>query len=312
MAHWHHSDDGLQWTCLFVLPSWLKVWWQYFGNGAEPYIISIRHKDRPIGIAPFWIQGQTARLVGDGNVCDYLDCVVAPDRARVFYSILLDHLKRDGITRLALRQLRPDSSVVAHLIPVAAKMGCEIATAVSDQTFELDLPGSWDQYLNALTGKQRHEIRRKFRRLYEAGHVSYRSVDDVSGIQGEMDAFLDLFKSNRPDKSAFMTARMDGFFRALAPAMARDRIVKFSFLEIDGNPVAAVMCFDYQATMYLYNNGYDRRYRALSVGLLCKVLSIKASIRSGKKTYDLLKGSEPYKHRLGGKSIPLYRCDITL
>ena len=82
------------------------------------------------------------------------------------------------------------------------------------------------------------------------------------------------------------------------------------FLEIDGNPIAAVMCFNYQSTVYLYNNGYDRRYRSLSAGLLCKLLSIKESIQSGKKTYDLLKGSEPYKHRLGGKPIPLYRCDI--
>jgi len=40
------------------------------------------------------------------------------------------------------------------------------------------------------------------------------------------------------------------------------------------------------------------------------VLSIKESIQSGKKTYDLLKGSEAYKHRLGGKPVPLYRCDI--
>jgi CelD/BcsL family acetyltransferase involved in cellulose biosynthesis len=92
--------------------------------------------------------------------------------------------------------------------------------------------------------------------------------------------------------------------------MAGDRIVKLSFLEIDGNPVAGVMCFDYQSTVYLYNNGYDGRYRSLSVGLLSKLLSIKESIQSGKKTYDLLKGSEPYKHRLGGKPIPLYRCDI--
>ena len=99
---------------------------------------------------------------------------------------------------------------------------------------------------------------------------------------------------------------------AVTPTAIADgnRIAKLSFLEIDGNPVAAVMCFDYQSTVYLYNNGYDRRYRSLSVGLLSKLLSIKDSIQSGKKTYDLLKGSEPYKYRLGGKPIPLYRCDI--
>ena len=286
------------------------MWWHHFGNGSEPYIVSIRHKDRLIGVAPLWTHGKTARLVGEGNVCDYLDFVVAPDKAHVFYGHLLDHLKREGITRLVLKQLRPDSSVFAYLIPVAEKMGCEIAFEPIEQSYELDLPRSWDSYLNVLTGKERHEIRRKFRRLHEAGHINYRTVDEFTAVRSEMETFLTLFKSNRADKSAFMTEQMNSFFRDLALAMAKDRIVKLSFLEIDGKPIAAVMCFDYQSTMYLYNNGYDRQYRSLSVGLLCKVLNIKESIQSGKKTYDLLKGSEPYKHRLGGKPIHLYRCDI--
>ena len=310
MGHWRQTDYALQWDCLFVLPSWLRVWWHHFGNGSEPYIVSIWHEHRPIGIAPLWIHGKTARLVGEGNVCDYLDFVVAPDTAHVFYDRLLDHLKQEGITRLALRQLRPDSSVFSYLIPVAEKMGCEISFESSDQSFELDLPGSWDNYLKVLTGKERHEIRRKFRRLHEVGHIQYRTVDDVPAVRNEMETFLTLFRSNRADKSDFMTDQMDSFFQDLALALAKDQIVKLSFLEIDGKSIAAVMCFDYQSTMYLYNNGYDRQYRSLSVGLLCKVLSIKESIQSGKKTYDLLKGSEPYKHRLGGKPIPLYRCDI--
>ena len=311
-GHWHQSDYALQWDCLFVLPSWLAVWWQHFGNQSEPYIVSIRYKDRPIGVAPLWAHGKTVRLAGEGNVCDYLDFVVAPDKAHVFYAHLLDHLKREGFTRLVLNQLRPDSSVFAYLIPLAKNMGCDVAFESSDQTYELDLPSNWDSYLEALTGKERHEIRRKLRRLHEAGHINYRTVDEVSAVRSEMEIFLTLFKSNRSDKSAFMTDQMNSFFRELALVMAKNRIAKLSFLEIDGKPIAAVMCFDYQSTMYLYNNGYDRQYRSLSVGLLSKVLSIKESIQSGKRTYDFLKGSEPYKHRLGGKSIPLYRCDIRI
>ena len=64
--------------------------------------------------------------------------------------------------------------------------------------------------------------------------------------------------------------------------------------------------------MYLYNNGYDKRFGSLSVGLLSNVLSLKESIQSGKKTYDFLKGAEVYKKRLGGQPIQLYRCLIDL
>ena len=89
-------------------------------------------------------------------------------------------------------------------------------------------------------------------------------------------------------------------------------ILKLFLLDLDGTPAAAVMCFDYNSTVYLYNNSYDRKFHSLSVGLLSKVLSIQDSIQKGRKRYDFLKGDEIYKHRLGGKPVQLHRCQVNL
>jgi CelD/BcsL family acetyltransferase involved in cellulose biosynthesis len=62
--------------------------------------------------------------------------------------------------------------------------------------------------------------------------------------------------------------------------------------------------------MYLYNSGYNPEYESLSVGLLSKVFCIRKSIEEGKRVFEFLKGNEIYKQRLGGKEIPLYRCEI--
>jgi CelD/BcsL family acetyltransferase involved in cellulose biosynthesis len=83
-------------------------------------------------------------------------------------------------------------------------------------------------------------------------------------------------------------------------------------LEFKNQPVAAVMCFDYNNRIYLYNSGFDPEYESLSVGLNSKVLCIKESIGEGKGRFEFLKGNEVYKQRLGGKEIPLYRCEITI
>jgi len=109
-----------------------------------------------------------------------------------------------------------------------------------------------------------------------------------------------------------MTSRMESFFRSLAKAMAEIEVLKLGILEFDALPVATVMCFDYNDTVYLYNSCYDPQYSSLSVGLLSKVLCIKDSIQRSKKRFDLLKGAEAYKYRLGGKEIPLYSCHIVL
>ncbi len=71
------------------------------------------------------------------------------------------------------------------------------------------------------------------------------------------------------------------------------------------------MCFDYNNTVFLYNNGYDPQYSFLSVGLISKALCIKASIERGRGKFDFLKGAEEYKYRLGGKEVNLYSCQIS-
>ena len=120
------------------------------------------------------------------------------------------------------------------------------------------------------------------------------------------------FKKNRSDKAAFMTPGMSTFFQMMAEVLAEIDIFKLFTLDIESGPAAAVICFDYRSCRYLYNNAYNERYAALSVGYLSKVLSIRDAIESGLMTYDFLKGGEAYKQRLGGRSLPLYRCRVTL
>ena len=311
-SHWLNPGNRLGWECLFVLPPWLKAWWSAFGAGLAPHLRAVRLGDEVIGIAPLLVRGEKASFIGSSEVCDYLDFIVAPGRGREFFDNLINHLRQQGISRLDLGPVRADSTVLTDLTGVAKSLGFESSCEPEDVTLELELPGTWDGYLRRLTGKQRHEVRRKLKRLHEAGHVTYRVVEDIDQVREAMDTFLALFASNRADKAAFMTGQMASFFRSLAEAMAEVQILKLCFLDLDAAPAAAAMCFDYGSTMYLYNNGYDRRFHSLSVGLLSKALSIKESIRRGTKKYDFLKGDEGYKRRLGGKKLPLYRCQVTL
>ncbi len=181
-----------------------------------------------------------------------------------------------------------------------------------DLLYEMDLPDTWEGYLNLLSGRERHETRRKLRRLESAGHVGLRIIEEKSDVPAAMDAFIALFRSNRREKAQFMGGFAESFFRSLAVRMAEAGLLKLFFLDLNDAPAAAAMCFDYRSTVYLYNNGYDRRFSHLSVGLLSKVFSIRESIRCGRKRYNFLRGSEPYKRRLGGRPVKLHRCEVIL
>ena len=308
----YDSKFPLEWKCLFVLPEWLRVWWQEFGGESRLNILCARNQEDVIGIAPLMACGPRAAFVGDADVCDYLDFIVSPAKAAEFFNLLLDHIGQWGISELDLGLLRPDSTVRLILVKIAEDRGCKVSFTPEDISLELELPATWDEYLGMLKGKQRHEVRRKLRRLTEAGEIYLRVVEDEKDIQKHMPTFFNLFKLSSDAKSAFLTDQMTSYFQALAIATAKAKILKLYVLELNAVPVAVSMCFDFNGTLHLYNSGYDPRFRELSAGLLCKVLSIKDAIITGHKKYDFLKGAEIYKYRLGGREVPLHSCRIEL
>ncbi len=307
---WKDLRDKLNWDSVFVLPRWLKVWWQVFGESSELYLFAVKQGKNIIGIAPLMVNEGRVSFIGSADVCDYMDFVVAPGKELAFFTAVLDKLKKNGIKELCLNSLRYDSTAMTCLVDLAKSEGCEVTVTRENVSLDLQLLSTWEEYLRTLTPKQRRETGRRFRRLEEESDITYRVVENAK--QEVLDIFFRLLRKSREDKAAFMTAKMESFFRSLADTMAEARLLRFGILEISGKPVAAVMCFDYNDKVYLYNSGYDPEYGYLSVGLLSKLLSIKDSIKRGKKVYDFLKGPEEYKYRLGGREIPIYSCRIIL
>ncbi len=311
-VYWRDGRNKLHWPAVFLLPPWLEAWWQVFGAGAEPLIRTVRRDGDVTGIAPLRRKDDTALFIGDIDVCDYLDFIVTPGQEADFFKTLLDDLKGNGIRRLDLQLVRPDSVTMRNLVPLASERGYQVVTTPEDVNVEMDLVSTWDEYLESLSAKQRHEVRRKLRRLQEAGNVAYRQTGDVASVPGTMDKFFRMFMDSRRDKAAFLTSARESFFRRLAANMAAAGLLRLGVLELDGKPVAQIVCFDYNDCIYLYNSGYDPDYVSLSAGLLSKVLAIKDGIEKGRRKFDFLKGPEIYKYHLGGREVPLYRCLINI
>ena len=307
-----NNKFNLDWNCLFVLPLWLKTWWDTFGENNSPEILAGYRQGKLIGVAPLHIQEKTARFIGGENVCDYQDVIVASNHYPEFFKAILTHLKKKGVRFLQLETLRPDSISLTQLPNLAKQMEYAVVCNQVAFSYEIILPHTWELYLQMLAGKQRHEIRRKLRRLNEAGEIRFRVIKRPDEISENIDTFFFMFKASRPDKSEFLTDQMVSFFRLLAQRMTQQGFLRMFFLDIDRVPAAGVMCFDFNDILFLYNNGYNPQFSNLSPGFLSKVYSIRNSIEQGKLRYDLLKGDEGYKKRLGSTPVPLYHLKIDL
>lgn len=309
-ADWKKLQSLTEKSHIFSTFEFSQLWWQHFGSGATLRLCAIKNGDRLIGIAPLQVRDDVVQLVGSTNVCDYLDFLVEPDQVSFFFENLFRQLKNEGLTQLELGPLRPDSTVVTYLNGVTDRSDLAITTVQEDVTYELQLPDNWDSYFDMLDTKQRHELRRKIRRVAELGDYRYSTLNAADAK--DMDVFLNLFRVSREDKQAFLTPEIENYFRELVRVAAVHGWLELNLMNIGSSAIAATLCFCYKDRTYLYNSGYAPEYREFSVGLVSKALGIKTSIENKRKVYDFLKGNEVYKQHLGGKEIPLYHVSITL
>ncbi len=294
----------------FLLPEWLENWWKHWRGSDRLLLMGLEQDGALQAIAPLRRHGDSILLLGDREVCDYLDLIVPAGQEDAFCQHLLDYLDGLDWRTLDFQPLLPTSPILTSLAPRAAERGHKISVEQIDVSPGMTLPSDWDIYLDALDKKDRHELRRKLRRLYLEKNVHYNVIKAEANVNEVMPDFFSLFRLSRPEKNNFLTPEMADYFTDMAARMAGLGHLRLLFLNIGEKQVAAALCFDYGDTFYLYNSGYDPAYAHLSVGLLSKALCVREAIAQGRKRFDFLRGAEPYKYALGGTDVPVQRCLI--
>ena len=295
---------------IFVTPWWQKVWWSHFGEGSELLILSVRDGDELIGVAPLMIKQRVLSFLGDTDLFDYHDFLVLDGREGEFYDALCDYMAGLEWDALELKSLRDGSPALVYLRDLAASRGYTALIEEEDVAPIAVLASTWDEHLGSLRKKDRHELRRKMRRLEKADHAEQYTCEAPLSLSEGMKDFFRLLRASSPDKDEFLTSERENFFLDIAEELTGRGQFKLYFLEVGDVRVASCICFDYAGAYLLYNSGYDPEYSSLSVGLLNKAFCIKEAIEAGRDTFDFLRGTERYKYDLGGKNSSVYQMVI--
>jgi len=291
---------------VYLTPQWQETWWSQFGHDREMAGFYVDGPEGVLGLASLSRQGDTVSFLGTSETFDYNDFIIRPGYEQEFYGVLLDNLETQNFKRLELFSLRESSPTLFHLPDMARNRGYVVEVSEEDVVPGLQLPADWELYMAGLSKKDRHELRRKFRRLESLPEWRWYVVSDPLEIGLHLDEFLRLMRLSAPEKSEYMTSDRESFFRKITACMAEAGLIKIFFVEINGANVASSLCFDYHKSRLLYNSGYDPEYSYYSVGLLMNALCLQNSIEHNFQYFDFLRGSEPYKYHLGGDNHDLY------
>lgn len=321
---WNDLLRRSRFDTIFLTWEWQATWWRHLGADRGPlYLVAAHENERLVGILPLYSSregGETVlHVVGCIEVSDYLDIIIEAGYEEAVYAALLAWLTSpaappwDSVDLCNL----PEASLTHSLLPdMARAAGYAVEVVIEDvcPIITLPAPGDdpWETYLGGLDKKERHEIRRKLRRMErEAPDARVRIVTGGAELPDAVAQFITLHRFSRSDKHTFMTEQMQAYFRAIAAALAERDWLQLSFLEIDGQPVATYFCFDYQNEILVYNSGYDpAAVPQLSPGWVLLARLIQDAITRGRARFDFLQGNEDYKYRFGGVDTSVRRALI--
>ena len=313
---WNRLLEKSHTNTLFLTWHWQSTWWKHLGGG-DLLLVGLRLEGdgRLVAIAPLFsptgLPFRALSLVGCREVSDYLDVLVERGQEEPSYRALLDFLAADVVPAwdvIDLCNVPEASPTLARLPELARARGYQVRVELEDVCPVLELPLTWDEYLDTLDKKQRHEIRRKLRRAQQEADTRYVVVGAGHDLEAEVRAFIALHQKSSPDKNRFMDPRMQAFFVDAARVLYRCGWLQLAFVEMDGQKAAGLFNFDYGDAILVYNSGYDpEQFSSLSPGIIVTAHTIEQAIALGRQKLDFLQGPEIYKYRFGASDTRVYR-----
>ena len=316
---WRELIDKSSANELFLTCQWQSTWWSHFGKDKALRLVTFRQgKGDLLGLASFSVESspdgrRVMRFLGGTDVADYLDIIAKSGYEEDICKNTVDFWKstEDEWDFIDLHCLKESSITLNILKQLLNENGYYAEVSVEDVCPRVSLPPSWGEYLESLNKKDRHELRRKIRKIERVSQSGNGySIEDSNSVMEGIEQFLLLHRRSGVQKERFMNKGMGVFFQDIANILSPENWLKLSFLHMDRTCMASSMCFDYQNKVYLYNSGYDPEYSYLSPGIVLVAHLIREAIESGRSEFDFLRGKEDYKYRLGAKDSSIYRMVI--
>jgi len=311
-AEWDRLVHASRLRSPFTSWTWQSEWLRAFAPDRR---LEIHHVEdgagRTVALLPL-VETAPGVLtaVGGADVSDYLDLIAVEGREEEAWTALLESRAAAPVA-WELHAVPDRSPTVTTLPRLARRCGLEASVVVEERCPVLALPPTWDEYLAGLSGKHRHELGRKMRRLErEAPDARPSQAARPEDVRARLGDFLELHRRSRTGKARFMDARMEGFFRATVTALAEEGGARLWFLETGSGPIASFITLEWNGIVGLYNSGFRPDQAALSPGVVLLGHLIRDAIERGKSRFDFLRGEERYKQEFEPIPEPVYRVRI--
>jgi CelD/BcsL family acetyltransferase involved in cellulose biosynthesis len=304
---WSEIADRRSPASIFLTPEWIRVAREH--DTADAVTLAVG--DPPHGIAALARDPDGTLRFAGGELSDEQDVVAPAGQERSVALAVADWIASEAPRRVRLEYVPEDAPTLEAMAQVLGERGYRVARSRLVTSPRLRLADDFETYVRSLGKKERHELRRKIRRLERSSQATFHWASDAERAT-TLDRFFALHRLSRGEKADFMTPAVERFFRDIADALAPLGWLRLGVLRAHDEDAAVLFAFAYRGTLALYNAAYDPALASLSIGIVGHAWAIREAIGERLDTYDLLRGDEPYKYDLGAADRWLGRLEAAL
>lgn len=272
---------------------WHSTWWKHYGSGKRPLILTIKEGGDLVGLMPLVrIAGpwRALRAMGSGPA-DYLHPLALHGQERAVGEAIAEWLtQQDKGGLVDLHQIRDDKASYEPLKGLANAKAIEQATCLV-----LDLPKSYEEYLQVLSKSLRYDVRKLDKALFTENKAEIKRANTNEGMEILFEQHKLRWKKRGLPGVFFGRAKR--FHQEWAELAAKNGWLWLSTLHLEGKAVGAIYAMQMHGTCYYYQAGFDPSASSISPGTLLVANTIRRAIEEGCTRFDFLRGDEPYKRR---------------
>ncbi len=291
---------------IFLSWEWISSWWSCYGGARRLQVLVARDEEGVCqGIAPLYVEirktvGRSLRglrLLGDGSYdSDYLDFIVARNYEPDLTATFLDYIARmDNWDVAQLNEIPANSQTVDMITDFWASRGyCERREVPCPA---IDLPDSWDQYLQMLRPRFRTAVRSALRNVEQLpGEVEKLASESQLAVWlSELFALHGDRWQTRNQSGVFVSASKREFYRTLSISLLQRGWLSFTRWRVQEAALAYQFGFVYQGCYYQLQEAFDPASAHIGPGISLRAAVIRDLIAAGVRKYDFLSGSGRHK-----------------
>jgi CelD/BcsL family acetyltransferase involved in cellulose biosynthesis len=276
-------------------------------------VITVTRGDALAAVIPMELRAGGFLESSGAAMSDYLDPLIdGVDDALVWRAVvtMLKGAWDRELKAVTFQNVRSDSSARTVLPDIARAAGLVYEEHVVSNAARIALPATWEAYLESLDGHERKELRRKIRKAETQADAKLEVLANGICTEQHIATAMDLIEAADAEKGKWFHQHVRPIFARIGMKLVESGRMRLLMLMLQGRPGACLIDFPSKNGPLLYNSGFDPAQRQWSPGAVTFGMAIRDAISRGGKVFDLLRGREEYKYRLGAVDYSLYRVTL--